>query len=107
MRVCVQVTVAASSGPDRYQALPSILHRVDFLNVQTHLLLEFHFDLASAVEQAHSTPTAPCYLAYLNAAQYISDVLQRWGEEAVRCTPPSPQAAVHVSCALVSSNTCS
>ena len=84
---------------DRYQALPSILHRVDFLNVQIHLLLEFHLDLASAVERAYSTPTAPTYLAYLNAAQYISHVLQQWGEEAVRHTSFTPHTVV-LMCAL-------
>ena len=96
--VCVQVMVAVSFAPDRYCTLPSLLHRVDFLNVQIHLLLEFHYDLALAVEREHSSPTTPCYLAYLNAAQYISTVLQQWGEEAVRHSPPAQLHAVSLYC---------
>lgn len=94
--VCGHPQMFSLPPSDRYQALPSILHRVDFLNVQIHLLLEFHLDLASAVERAYSTPTAPTYLAYLNAAQYISSVLQQWGEEAVRHASFTPHTVVLV-----------
>jgi hypothetical protein len=56
---------------------------LDFLNLQIYLLMEFHCDLATAMEQAQSSPLSSELLAYLNASHYIVCVLQQWGEEPV------------------------
>lgn len=66
---------------ERYSHLPSAAHQLMFLELQVDLLLEFHQDLSDSASKTH--PLHPQCTAYLNASQYIADILYKWGEEKV------------------------
>ena len=68
---------------ERYKQIPVLFLRLQFLELQTDLLLEFHQDLTQAVDGMSATPISKRYMAYLNAANYISSLLKVWGEETV------------------------
>ena len=76
---------------ERYRQIPILYLRLQFLQLQTDLLFEFHQDLANAAEVASSDPSSWRYFAYLNAANYIASLLKEWGNETVSAlisTPP-------------------
>lgn len=68
---------------ERYKQIPILMFRLQFLELQTDLLLEFSHDLSQAIKRCGSTPFTNEYIAYLNASTYIASVLKQWGEETV------------------------
>jgi hypothetical protein len=66
---------------ERFKQIPLLYVRLQFLELQSDLLLEFHRDLTDNVTETLSNPLSPRFFAYLNASHYISTVLNRWGEE--------------------------
>lgn len=65
---------------ERYKQIPVLFFRLQFLELQTDLLLEFSHDLSQAISNCVSTND---YVAYLNASAYIALVLKQWGNEVV------------------------
>ena len=72
------------SPSDRYKWLNSTPHQLQFLELQSALMLEFHQDLSAADKAAQRNPLVPQFCAYLNASSYIAAVLREWGEQMVR-----------------------
>lgn len=66
---------------ERFRRVPSLYIRLQFLQLQVDLLLEFQRDLAESVSK--STTLSESFSAYLNASHYIVSLLQKWGEETV------------------------
>lgn len=71
----------AFSPLERFRRVPSLYIRLQFLQLQVDLLLEFQRDLAESVSK--STTLSESFSAYLNASHYIVSLLQKWGEETV------------------------
>ena len=69
---------------DRYKQLDSVPHQLQFLELQSALMLEFHQDLSAAGKATLGSPLVPQFCAYLNASSYIAAVLREWGEQTVR-----------------------
>ena len=66
---------------ERFRRVPSLYIRLQFLQLQVDLLLEFQRDLVESVSK--STTLSESFSAYLNASHYIVSLLQKWGEETV------------------------
>ena len=75
--------LSLSLSQERFKQIPNLFLRLQFLELQTDLLLEFHQDLSDNVQTVLSVPLAPRFSAYLNAANYIASLLKKWGEETV------------------------
>ena len=68
---------------ERFRCIPSLYIKLQFLELQVDLLLEFQRDLADNVSKVQSTPLSERFSAYLNATHYMVSLLQKWGEETV------------------------
>ncbi|KAK3717328.1 hypothetical protein QZH41_011566, partial [Actinostola sp. cb2023] len=68
---------------DRYKHLSSHQHQRRFLNVQLQLLEEFTIQLELRDEESCTNPIDPLYLSVLNAAYFVTYVLDDWSEQAI------------------------
>lgn len=66
---------------ERFRCIPSLYIKLQFLQLQVDLLLEFQTDLVDNVSKVQSSPFSSRFSAYLNAADYMVSLLQKWGEE--------------------------
>ncbi|XP_074647667.1 RAD50-interacting protein 1-like [Tubulanus polymorphus] len=65
---------------DRYKLLPDAHHRLQFLNLQLHLLDDFRIRLLQIMKEGANDPTNKCFCAILNTNHYITEVLREWNE---------------------------
>lgn len=68
---------------DRYKNLPNSKDQLKFVNVQIELLQEFTNQLNFRTEENCTNPLDGIFLSVLNAAYFVTYILEDWSEQAV------------------------
>ena len=68
---------------ERYKLLPSVAHRLRFLELQLELLEDFRMRLQQVKASEASEPLNPCYCAILNTANHLLACLHDWSDNMV------------------------
>jgi hypothetical protein len=65
---------------DRYKSLPSVAHRIKFMDLQLELFDDFRIRLLQVMKEVASTPTSNVFCAIFNSVNYVIDVAKQWNE---------------------------